>query len=127
MPNVIHTKPVISRTTMNNSIEYHWHFVSENEEALGFGKYDIVQAVVAGKTICIARFKEKLYAFQSLCPHAGAKMVMGYIDAQGNAVCPLHRFKFALKNGFNVTGEGYNMRTYPIECRESGIFVGFKA
>ena len=127
MPNVIHTKPVISRTTMNNSIEYHWHFVAINEEALGFGKYDIVQAEVADKTFCIARFKEKLYAFQSLCPHAGAKMVMGYIDAQGNAVCPLHRFKFALKNGFNVTGEGYNMRTYPIECREAGIFVGFKA
>ena len=112
---------------MSNNIEYRWHFVAENEEALGFGKYDIVQAEVADKTICIARFKEKLYAFQSLCPHAGAKMVMGYIDAQGNAVCPLHRFKFALKNGHNVTGEGYNMRTYPIESRESGLFVEFKS
>ena len=126
MPNAILTEPDTSHTTMSNNIEYQWHFVAENEEALGFGKYDIVQAEVAGKTICIARLKEKLYAFQSLCPHAGAKMVMGYIDAQGNAVCPLHRFKFALKNGFNVTGEGYNMRTYPIEIRPEGIFVGFK-
>ncbi len=112
---------------MSNNKEYSWHFVAENEEALGFGKYDIVQAEVAGKTICIARFKEKLYAFQSICPHAGAKMVMGYIDAQGNAVCPLHRFKFALKNGFNVTGEGYNMRTFPLEVRPEGIVVGFKS
>jgi nitrite reductase/ring-hydroxylating ferredoxin subunit len=71
------------------------------------------------------KFKENIYAFQSLCPHAGAKMVMGYIDMQGNAVCPLHRFKFSLKNGYNVTGEGYNMKTYPIELREDGIFVGF--
>ncbi len=126
MPNAILTEPDTSHTTMSNNIEYQWHFVAENEEALGFGKYDIVQAEVAGKTICIARFKEKLYAFQSLCPHAGAKMVMGYIDAQGNAVCPLHRFKFALKNGFNVTGEGYNMRTYPIEIRPEGVIVGFK-
>jgi 3-phenylpropionate/trans-cinnamate dioxygenase ferredoxin subunit len=54
-------------------------------------------------------------------------MVNGYLDAQGNAVCPLHKYKFALKNGYNVTGEGYNMRTYPIEIRENGIFVGFLA
>jgi 3-phenylpropionate/trans-cinnamate dioxygenase ferredoxin subunit len=51
-------------------------------------------------------------------------MVMGYIDMQGNAVCPLHRFKFALKNGYNTTGEGYNMKTYPIEIREEGIYIG---
>lgn len=112
---------------MGNNIEYQWHFVAVNEAELGFGKYDIVQAEVGGKTICIARFKEQLYAYQSICPHAGAKMVMGYIDAQGNAVCPLHRFKFALKNGYNVTGEGYNMRTYPLECREDGIYIGFRS
>jgi 3-phenylpropionate/trans-cinnamate dioxygenase ferredoxin subunit len=104
--------------------EYTWYFVAESIASLCFGNYDMVQAEVNDKTICIAKFNDKLYAFQSLCPHAGAKMVMGYIDMQGNAVCPLHRFKFSLKNGYNVTGEGYNMKTYPIELREDGIFVG---
>ena len=101
-----------------------WHFVASSVEALGFGKYDIVQAELGEKTICIARFKEQLFAYSSKCPHAGAKMVMGYIDAQGNAVCPLHRFKFSLKNGYNVTGEGYNMKVYPVEMRPDGIYVG---
>ena len=105
--------------------EYTWHFVAESIESLGFGNYDMVQAEVSDKTICIAKFNDKLYAFQSLCPHAGAKMVMGYIDMQGNAVCPLHRFKFSLKNGYNITGEGYNMKTYPIEIRNGEIFIGF--
>jgi 3-phenylpropionate/trans-cinnamate dioxygenase ferredoxin subunit len=105
--------------------EYNWEFVADSVEQLGFGKYDIVQAEIGERTICIARFKDQLYGFQSKCPHAGAKMVMGYIDAQGNAVCPLHRFKFALRNGYNVTGEGYNMKTFPIELREEGVFVGF--
>lgn len=103
---------------------YTWHFLAKDNDDIGFGKYDIVQAELGDKTICVARFKENLFAFQALCPHAGAKMVMGYIDMQGNAVCPLHRFKFALKNGYNTTGEGYNMKTYPIEVREEGIFVG---
>ncbi|MFM1963321.1 MAG: hypothetical protein RLZZ172_2166 [Bacteroidota bacterium] len=111
---------------MMDSKLYQWHFVAENEASLGFGKYDMVQAEIGEKTICIARFKDQLFAFQSKCPHAGAKMVMGYIDAQGNAVCPLHRFKFSLKNGYNVTGEGYNMRTYPLELRPDGIYVGFR-
>jgi 3-phenylpropionate/trans-cinnamate dioxygenase ferredoxin subunit len=111
---------------MTDSKLHQWHFLAENEASLGFGSYDMVQAEVGEKTICIARFKGQLFAFQSKCPHAGAKMVMGYIDAQGNAVCPLHRFKFSLKNGYNVTGEGYNMRTYPLEIREDGIYVGFK-
>lgn len=109
-----------------NSKEYNWHFVAGSIEELGFGKYDMVQAVVGDRTICIGRFKEEVFAFQSTCPHAGAKMVMGYIDAQGNAVCPLHRFKFSMKTGKNVSGEGYTMRTYPLEFRTDGIFVGFQ-
>lgn len=104
-----------------------WHKVAESTEALGFGSYDIIQVEIPERTICIAKYKENIYAFQSKCPHAGAKMVMGYIDQQGNAVCPLHRFKFALKNGYNVTGEGYNMRTYPVEIREDGVYVGVRA
>jgi 3-phenylpropionate/trans-cinnamate dioxygenase ferredoxin subunit len=124
MPDAIHTRQDTS--SMTDIKLYQWHFVADSEAALGFGSYDMVQAEVGDKTICIARFKDQLFAFQSKCPHAGAKMVMGYIDAQGNAVCPLHRFKFSLKNGYNVTGEGYNMRTYPLEIREDGIYVGFR-
>lgn len=111
---------------MKLSKEYQWHLIAKSTETIDFGKYDIIQMAIAEKTICIAKFNDQLYAFQALCPHAGAKMVMGYIDAQGNAVCPLHRFKFALKNGYNVTGEGYNMRINPIKVTEEGVYVGFK-
>ena len=107
--------------------EYQWHLIAASEDEIDFGKYDIIQIGIADKTICIAKFKDNLYAYQSICPHAGAKMVMGYIDAQGNAVCPLHRFKFALKNGYNVTGEGYNMKVYPIVINDQGVFIGFKS
>lgn len=122
MPNATPIKPVSTPTMASK--EYNWHFVASSVEALGFGKYDIVQAELGDKTICIARFKDQLYAYASKCPHAAAKMVMGYIDMQGNAVCPLHRFKFSLKNGYNVTGEGYNMKVYPVETRPDGIYVG---
>lgn len=111
---------------MTLSKEYQWHWITGSMDQIDFGKYDIIQIEIANKTICIAKFKDMLYAFQSLCPHAGAKMVMGYIDAQGNAVCPLHRFKFSLKNGSNVTGEGYKLKVYPIQINEEGVFVGLR-
>ena len=46
------------------------------------------------------------------------------MDALGNIVCPLHRYKFSIKNGRNTSGEGYFLKTFAIEVREDGIFVG---
>jgi 3-phenylpropionate/trans-cinnamate dioxygenase ferredoxin subunit len=52
-------------------------------------------------------------------------MAEGFIDSLGNAVCPLHRYKFSLKNGRNATGEDY-LKTYPIEVNNEGVFVVFE-
>jgi 3-phenylpropionate/trans-cinnamate dioxygenase ferredoxin subunit len=53
-------------------------------------------------------------------------MADGYIDAKGNAVCPLHHYKFSLQSGRNVSGEGYLMKTFPIEIRNDGVWIGMK-
>lgn len=78
-----------------------------------------------GKKITIATFQEKIFAFAHTCPHAGGIMADGYIDALGNAVCPLHRYKFSLKTGRNSTGEDY-LKTYQTEVNEDGVFVIFE-
>jgi 3-phenylpropionate/trans-cinnamate dioxygenase ferredoxin subunit len=31
-----------------------------------------------------------------------------------------------MKNGRNTTGEGYFLKTYPVELRPNGLFIGFK-
>ena len=48
----------------------------------------------------------------------------GYIDALGNIVCPLHRYKYNMENGRNVSGEGYYLKHWLVECREDGVYVG---
>ncbi|MHB1922982.1 MAG: Rieske (2Fe-2S) protein [Chitinophagaceae bacterium] len=78
------------------------------------------------KKISITRFKGDIYAFAFKCPHAGGILAEGYLDAQGNVVCPLHRYKYNIQNGFNVSGEGYFLMNYPTEQREDGIYVGFE-
>lgn len=77
------------------------------------------------KKITIANFKEQLFAFAHKCPHAGGIMADGFIDALGNAVCPLHRYKFSLKTGRNTTGEDF-LKVYPVEVNEEGVFVIFE-
>ena len=53
-------------------------------------------------------------------------MAEGYIDALGNVVCPLHRYKYDMKNGRNVSGEGYFLAHWPVELREEGVFVAME-
>lgn len=78
-----------------------------------------------GKKVTIAKFKDDYFAFAHKCPHAGGIMADGFIDSLGNAVCPLHRYKFSLKTGRNITGEDY-LKTYPLEINENGVFITFE-
>lgn len=105
-------------------INHTWHKVAEHINELEFSGNDIAVVKVDGKKVCIGRFNDQVFAFAYKCPHAGGIMADGYIDALGNVVCPLHRYKYDMKNGRNVTGEGYFLKHWPIEQREDGVFVG---
>ena len=78
------------------------------------------------KKIILARFNGQLYAFSQKCPHAGGMMADGYINATGHVTCPVHRYRFDIKNGRNTSGEGYYLKTYLIEIREDGVYVGWE-
>ena len=104
--------------------KYTWHKIAYSINELSFGANGLMEIVVDGKTICLARHNDALHACTQKCPHAGGFMAEGYLDALGHIVCPLHRYKFSLKNGRNISGEGYFLKTFPVEIRENGVFVG---
>lgn len=106
--------------------KYKWHQVAASESELDFASNGVAVVEVKGKKICIARYQHEWYGFAFKCPHAGGIMADGYIDAAGNVVCPLHRYKFSLKNGRNTSGEGYYLKTYPVNSTEEGIFLGLE-
>lgn len=103
-----------------------WHKIADHVNELDFGANNIAVAELNGKKICIGKFNHSIFAFAFKCPHAGGIMADGYIDALGNVVCPLHRYKYALHNGRNVSGEGYYLKNWPVESREDGVFVGIE-
>ena len=105
--------------------KYTWYKIADSVAEIGFGSNGLIEIVVNGKTLCIALHNNTLHACTQKCPHAGGLMADGYLDATGNIVCPLHRYKFSLQNGRNVSGEGYYLKTFPVEIQNDGVFVGF--
>ena len=100
-----------------------WFKIAEGVEELAFGSNQIAVIEVKNKTICVGRYREELFGFAMKCPHAGGYLSDGHIDALGNVVCPLHRYRFALKNGRNVSGEGYYLKNWPVEIRGDGVYL----
>lgn len=106
--------------------KYTWHKIADHVNEIEFAENDIAIATVNDKKICIGKHDQKIFAFAYKCPHAGGLLAYGYIDTSGNVICPQHRYKFNMHNGYNVSGEGYFLKTWPVEIKDDGIFVGFE-
>lgn len=105
------------------SKQYNWYRINDEQVA---DEKAITVHEVNGKKICFTRHEGQLYAFAYKCPHAGGIMAEGFVDEKGNVTCPLHRYRFNVKNGYNSSGEGFYLKTYPVELREDGVFVGLE-
>ena len=103
-----------------------WVRVALSVEELGVEEKTVIEADADGKIVCIGKYDGALFAFAQKCPHAGAYFKEGIIDQAGNVLCPRHRYKFCVKNGRNVSGEGYYLKHWPVEVREEGVFVGLE-
>ncbi|MBS1580458.1 MAG: Rieske 2Fe-2S domain-containing protein [Bacteroidetes bacterium] len=107
------------------SKQYKWYKITENENLLQWQSNNMCIAEANSKKITLAKHNNTILAFAYKCPHAGGILADGFLDALGNVVCPLHRYKFSINNGRNISGEGYYLKTFPIEIRDDGIYVGF--
>ena len=111
------------RETKQQTLYMSWHKIAETITDLFVDENPIAEIDLGEKKVCIIKWKDEIKACAEKCPHAGAKMVDGYLDALGNIVCPLHKYKFNLEKGRNITGEGYFLKTYLVEQRADGIYI----
>lgn len=104
--------------------EYKWYLFAKALSEINFNDENLAEITIAGKELCIAKTNEKIYACAAICPHAARPLITGYINPQHHIVCSWHCYKFSLKNGRNVSGEGYFLKIYPVEERTDGWYVG---
>lgn len=103
-----------------------WVLITDAPLTLDWPDNNMLELEADGRKFTLAKWQEGYFAFASKCPHASGRMAAGYINPLGQVVCPLHRYAFDMKNGRNASGEGYFLKTYPVELRQEGIFIGFK-
>lgn len=91
------------------------------------GEGNIGQLTVKGKPLYLARFKNNYFAGKVKCPHAKGNLAFGKLTEDGEIVCPLHRFKFNLKNGKETSGNGgFCVTTYPVKlATDKQYYIGF--
>ena len=98
-----------------------WYRIADSFEEIVLQQNGMGVFEVGEKKICVAKYREEWFAFNQKCPHASGNLTEGYIDAIGNVVCPVHRYRFNIRNGRNV--DGYFLKVYPLEERTDGIYV----
>ena len=106
--------------------KYQWCKIAENKNELTFPENSLLIVEVSSKKITLAKYKDEFFACAYMCPHASGILAEGDIDAVGNIVCPIHRYKFNLSNGRNISGEGFYLKTYPVKISDAGVFIGIE-
>lgn len=81
---------------------------------------------VDGNMLCLARTETGFFALDEKCPHQNLPITHGGICENGTVVCPFHRYAWDLKTGREVERRSGNINLYPVEERETGLFVGIE-
>lgn len=77
---------------------------------------------IDGLRIAVFRHEEGVFALLGRCPHANGPMSLGWIE-EGEAVCPLHRWRFKLATGRCTTVRGESLHRFDCEVRDGVIWV----
>ncbi|MBW4889972.1 nitrite reductase small subunit NirD [Mucilaginibacter sp. HMF5004] len=89
---------------------------------------------IGSEQIAIFNFSRRgeWYATQNLCPHK-QQMVLsrGMIgsageDCEPKVACPFHKKTFSLLSGECLSGDEYQIKTYPVKVLEGKVYVGIE-
>lgn len=77
----------------------------------------------AGKTICVTRIGDEVFAIDDMCSHSEASLSEGYIS-DFKIECWLHGAEFDLRTGQAVTlPANIALATYPVKIEANSITV----
>jgi nitrite reductase/ring-hydroxylating ferredoxin subunit len=89
-------------------------------ETLAGGEGTVHGVRIEGFDLAIFKEQDQYYAVEDKCPHRGGKFSEGGEVANGRLVCPLHHFKFELKNGRCLMPKHLKLRKFPVS-REGDV------
>ncbi len=109
----------------DKNTETEWIKIADSAEELTFGPTGIAPFEWNDQKICIVKTPKGLKACADRCPHAGASLLQGFPDSQGNIECAVHHYKFNLTHGRDTQNEGYKLMVFELKENETGIYIKF--
>jgi len=77
---------------------------------------------VDGLRIAVFNDGGSFHALLGRCPHANGPLGRGWVE-DGEAVCPLHYWRFKLTTGRCTTVRGNALHVFPCAVREGHVWV----
>jgi nitrite reductase (NADH) small subunit len=77
---------------------------------------------VDGLRVAVFRVAGEFHALLGRCPHANGSLGLGWVE-EGEAVCPLHRWRFRLATGRCTTVRGVSVHRFRCEVRGEQVWV----
>jgi NAD(P)H-dependent nitrite reductase small subunit len=77
---------------------------------------------IGDREIAVYHFNGEFYAINDLCPHRGAPLSEGFLEA-GKVFCPWHCFDFNLRTGECTTVPSLSVQAYEVKIEGEDIFV----
>jgi NAD(P)H-dependent nitrite reductase small subunit len=76
----------------------------------------------SGLRIAVFRVEDSVVVLSDRCPHEGGSLGQGWVE-DGEVVCPLHRWRFKLKDGRCTTMRGNGVHRFPVVIRDNDVWV----
>lgn len=73
-------------------------------------------------TILLLKINGQFRAYQGNCPHQGAPLAEGELDA-GLITCAAHRWQFDATNGLGVNPRSARLKCFPVHVEERKVFI----
>jgi nitrite reductase (NADH) small subunit len=83
-----------------------------------------------GKQIAVYNFTSRgeWYATQNMCPHkfemALSRGIIGDSADEPKVACPFHKKTFSLQSGACMSGDPYQIETYPVKVEDGYVYIG---
>lgn len=83
---------------------------------------DMVEIIIGGKAIAVAKFEGAFYAIDNACPHADGPLGEGELN--GPVVkCPYHGWEFDVRDGNCLTASNCTVTSFDVKVVDEAVCV----
>jgi nitrite reductase/ring-hydroxylating ferredoxin subunit len=74
-----------------------------------------------GIDIALFNIGGTVFAIKNRCPHRGGPLIRGFTDAAGGIKCPMHGWRFDLRNGSSERPA--QATVYPVKVEDNTLYL----